>query len=78
MKRIASEARIDMEALFDSKVFLEVWVKVKSGWADNAATLKRCARLVALASLFAYYYLGFMLVAGAVAVQVLPPLAVAV
>ena len=40
MKRIASEARIDMEALFDSKVFLEVWVKVKSGWADNAATLK--------------------------------------
>ena len=40
MKRIASEARIDMEALFDAKVFLEVWVKVKSGWADSAATLK--------------------------------------
>ncbi len=40
MKRIASEARIDMEALFDAKVFLEVWVKVKSGWADSATTLK--------------------------------------
>lgn len=40
MKRIASEARVDMEALFGAKVFLEVWVKVKSGWADNAATLK--------------------------------------
>lgn len=40
MKRIASEARLDMEKLFGSKVFLEVWVKVKSGWADNATMLK--------------------------------------
>jgi GTP-binding protein Era len=40
LKRIASDARRDMEKLFDSKVFLEVWVKVKSGWADNAAQLK--------------------------------------
>ncbi len=40
MKRIATEARIDMEALFEAKVFLEVWVKVKSGWADSATTLR--------------------------------------
>ena len=40
MKRIATEARIDMESLFGAKVFLEVWVKVKGGWADNAAMLK--------------------------------------
>lgn len=40
LKRIASEARQDMERLFDSKVYLEVWVKVKSGWADNERLLK--------------------------------------
>lgn len=40
LKRIAADARRDMERLFDSKVFLEVWVKVKSGWADSAAQLK--------------------------------------
>lgn len=40
MKRIASEARLDMEKLFGTKVFLEVWIKVKSGWADNATMLK--------------------------------------
>ena len=40
LKRIASEARQDMERLFDGKVFLQCWVKVKSGWTDNAALLK--------------------------------------
>lgn len=40
LKRIASEARQDMEKLFDSKVYLEVWVKVKSGWADDERLLK--------------------------------------
>lgn len=40
MKRIASEARRDMEHLFDGKVFLQCWVKVKQGWADNAALLQ--------------------------------------
>ena len=40
MKRIASEARLDMEKLFGGKVFLEVWIKVKSGWADNATMLR--------------------------------------
>ncbi|UJP05155.1 MAG: GTPase Era [Nitrosomonas sp.] len=40
LKQIASEARLDMEKLFDTKVYLEVWVKVKSGWADNEQVLK--------------------------------------
>lgn len=40
LKRIASEARQDMEKLFDGKVFLEVFVKVKSGWTDDERLLK--------------------------------------
>jgi GTPase len=41
LKAIASQARQDMENLFGGKVFLEVWVKVKPGWMDDAAALKR-------------------------------------
>ena len=41
LKRIATEARQDMERLFGAKVFLSTWVKVKSGWTDSAAQLKR-------------------------------------
>jgi GTP-binding protein Era len=37
LKSIASRARRDMEALFGGKVFLEVWVKVRKGWADSEA-----------------------------------------
>ena len=40
LKRIGMEARIELEKLMDAKVFLELWVKVKSGWADNAVHLK--------------------------------------
>ncbi len=40
LKRIASEARQDMERLFDAKVFLEVFVKVQSGWNDDERLLK--------------------------------------
>ncbi len=40
MKGIATQARLDMEKLFDGKVYLEVWVKVRSGWADDARVLK--------------------------------------
>ncbi len=40
IRTIATQARIDMEALFDNKVFLEVWVKVKSGWADDERALR--------------------------------------
>jgi GTPase len=41
LKAIATQARHDMERLFGGKVFLEVWVNVKSGWADDEAALKR-------------------------------------
>ena len=41
LKAIASRARQDMEHLFGGKVFLDVWVKVKTGWADDERALKR-------------------------------------
>ena len=40
LKTIGQEARRDMENLFDSQVFLETWVKVKSGWADDERALR--------------------------------------
>lgn len=40
MKRIASEARADLEKLLGSRVYLEIWVKVKSGWADTEASVR--------------------------------------
>ena len=39
LKSIATQARKDMEQLFDGKVYLEVWVRVKQGWADDARSL---------------------------------------
>jgi len=40
MKQIATEARLDLEKLFGGKVYLEVFVKVKSGWADSERSLR--------------------------------------
>ncbi|MHB8667102.1 MAG: GTPase Era [Burkholderiales bacterium] len=40
LKLIGSDARRDMENLFGGKVFLQIWVKVKHGWADDERTLK--------------------------------------
>ena len=40
LKEIATAARIDMEKLFGGKVFLQVWVKVKSGWTDDERSLR--------------------------------------
>lgn len=40
LKQISTEARQDMEKLFGGKVYLETWVKVKGGWADNERALK--------------------------------------
>ena len=40
LRRIGQEARTDMERLFDSKVMLRLWVKVKRGWADSDRALK--------------------------------------
>ena len=41
MKAIATRARADMERLFGGPVFLEVWVRVKRGWADDDGLLTR-------------------------------------
>ncbi|MFW5825039.1 MAG: GTPase Era [Marinobacter sp.] len=40
LRRIGQEARADMERMFDSKVMLRLWVKVKRGWADSDRALK--------------------------------------
>jgi GTP-binding protein Era len=40
LKRIGSEARQDLERLMEAKVFLELWVKVRSGWADSEEHLR--------------------------------------
>ena len=40
LRSIGSEARADMERLFDSKVMLRLWVKVKSGWSDDDRALR--------------------------------------
>ncbi len=40
LKAISTQARQDMERAFDAKVYLETWVKVKGGWADDVRMLK--------------------------------------
>ena len=40
LKTMSSDARRDMEQLFGGKVYLETWVKVKSGWADDERALR--------------------------------------
>jgi GTP-binding protein Era len=40
LKRISTEARKDMERMFGGKVFLQVWVKVKRNWSEDARTLR--------------------------------------
>jgi len=40
IKRIGTEARVELEKLADAKVFLELWVKVRSGWADDEARVR--------------------------------------
>ncbi|MEO8333182.1 MAG: GTPase Era [Gallionella sp.] len=40
LKEIVTQARLDMEKLFDGKVFLEVFVKLRSGWADDERVLR--------------------------------------
>ncbi len=40
IKRIGTEARQELERLWGAKVFLELWVKVRSGWADDEAHLR--------------------------------------
>ena len=40
IKRIGMEARQELEKLLDAKVFIEMWVKVRSGWADDEARVR--------------------------------------
>ena len=40
LRSIGTDARQDMEALFDSRVMLRLWVKVKSGWSDDERALR--------------------------------------
>ncbi len=40
LKRIGTEARQELEKLWGGKVFLELWVKVRSGWADDEARVR--------------------------------------
>lgn len=40
LRSVGADARRDMEALFDSKVMLRLWVKVKSGWSDDERALR--------------------------------------
>jgi GTPase len=40
LKRIGTEARTELERLFDAKVFLQMFVKVRSGWADDEARVR--------------------------------------
>jgi len=40
IKRIGTEARQELEKLLGAKVFTELWVKVRSGWADNEARVR--------------------------------------
>ncbi len=40
LKKVGTDARIDMSELFERKIFLELWVKVKDGWADDERALR--------------------------------------
>jgi GTP-binding protein Era len=40
LKEISTQARLDMERTFGGRVYLEVWVKVKGGWADDVRMLR--------------------------------------
>jgi len=40
LKKVGERSRLDMERLFESKVFLQLWVKVKEGWSDDERALR--------------------------------------
>jgi GTP-binding protein Era len=40
LKKIGTEARKDLEMLFGTKVFLELWVKVEEGWRDSLRVMR--------------------------------------
>jgi GTP-binding protein Era len=40
LKKVGTDARIDLQEIFGQKIFLELWVKVKDGWADDERALR--------------------------------------
>lgn len=40
LKKVGTDARLDIEKLIDKKVYLQLWVKVKSGWSDSERALQ--------------------------------------
>jgi GTP-binding protein Era len=40
MKTIGRDARVDIESLYETKVMLKLWVKVRRGWADDERALR--------------------------------------
>ena len=40
LKKVGSDARLDIEKLIDKKVYLQLWVKVKKGWSNNERALQ--------------------------------------
>lgn len=40
LKKVGSDARVDIEKLIDQKVYLQLWVKVKKGWSNNERALQ--------------------------------------
>ena len=41
LKRVGTQARLDMEKFFDKKIFLELYVKVNKDWRNNKNQLRR-------------------------------------
>ncbi len=41
LKQIGTEARLDLEKLLDCKIYLELWVRVKKGWADDDRMIRQ-------------------------------------
>jgi len=40
LKKVGTDARKDLQEIFEGKIFLELWVKVKDGWADDERALR--------------------------------------
>jgi len=40
LKKVGMDARVDIEKLIEKKVYLQIWVKVKKGWANNERALQ--------------------------------------
>jgi GTPase len=41
LKQIGTEARLDLEKLYGAKIYLELWVRIKKGWADDEKLVRQ-------------------------------------